>query len=99
MKILQEITVWDGDTPNHIYHIANDGKMVAYDNGTRLKTFSQPMNFDRARRKFITLETIVEAPPSDAKEVTGSNGKIYYVQNGTCTCTGFKFRGKCKHVE
>lgn len=101
MKILQEITKWEDTTPNHIYHINDAGKLVAYqrEGTTEIKTFSTPMSFDRGRRKFITLEEIAEAKPAGAKEVKGSNGKIYYVQDGKCTCTGFKFRGSCKHVK
>jgi uncharacterized Zn finger protein len=30
--------------------------------------------------------------------VQGSNGKVYYIEDGKCTCPGFKFRGNCKHT-
>ena len=98
MKILQEITEWNDDTPNHIYHVNNAGKLVAFDNGTGLKTFNKPLMFDKARRKFKTLKTVTEKWPADVKIVSGSKGKTYYIQDGKCTCTGFQFRGKCKHV-
>lgn len=56
MKILQEITEWEW--PNHIYHINDAGKMVAYDNGTVLVTFKVPKSFSKTGRKFKTLQVI-----------------------------------------
>jgi hypothetical protein len=45
-----------------------------------------------------------ENKPLNVIEVQGSNGKIYFLSknlNGkyTCTCPGFTFRNKCKHIE
>lgn len=97
MKILQEITKWEDSTPNHVYHVNDAGKLVAFDNGTGLKTFINPIMFDRRGRKFITLDEVAEKQPG--KEVAGSNGKVYYVHDGKCTCSGFKFRGYCKHLD
>lgn len=98
MKILQEITEWEDNTPNHIYHVNDAGKLVAYQRaGTKdIKTFTAPLQFDKRGRKFITLEEIKEE--AKGKAVQGSNGKTYYVLDGKCTCPGFKFRGSCKHI-
>lgn len=98
MKILQEITEWEDNTPNHIYHVNDAGKLVAYQRaGTNdVKTFKNPIMFDKRKRKFITLAEVAEKQLG--KEVKGSNGKVYYVHEGTCTCPGFKFRGSCKHI-
>lgn len=98
IDVLQEITQWPDGTRNHIYHINGAGKMVAYDNGSGLRTFSRPLSFDKARRKFVKLAQITEEMPADVVVVKGSNGAEYYVQDGKCTCPGFKFRGNCKHV-
>jgi hypothetical protein len=50
----------------------------------------------------IALQT-PSKPASNAVAVTGSNGTIYYVTRSTntyvCTCSGFQFRRKCKHID
>lgn len=97
MQVLQEITDWV--YPNHIYHVNDGGDLVAYkvaDKG--LVTFKEPLKFNKSKRKFKVLETIAEVNP-DAITVTGSNGKVYTIIDGKCSCPGFSFRGKCKHVD
>lgn len=98
MKILQEITEWEDNTPNHVYHVNDAGKLVAYQilGSKEVTTFTNPIMFDRRGRKFVTLKEVAEK--QQGKEVKGTNGKIYYVLDGKCTCTGFKFRGNCKHI-
>ena len=62
--------------------------------------------FSRARRKFTVLDTY-EDENTDANvkriEFIGSKGNTYYVtdEDGkiSCTCPGYKYRGKCKHVD
>lgn len=100
IEVLQEVTDWgDENIPNNIYHVNGAGKLVAFDNGTGVKKFSRPLTFDKARRKFKKLEEYMDDLPSDAVVVQGSNGKTYVVQDGKCTCPGFTFRGKCKHIK
>ena len=99
MQVLQEITKWEDNTPNHKYWINNAGKMVAFENSFGYTKFKQPLRFERGRRKFTLLETIEEELPTNARKVQGSNGKTYIVSEGKCTCTGFRFRGTCKHLE
>lgn len=41
--------------------------------------------------------------PAQGKQVQGSNGKIYYLTKNvnstyTCTCPGYMFRRKCRHI-
>lgn len=43
------------------------------------------------------------ATPSNSAQVAGSNGASYLVtlsgKTLTCTCSGFQFRRKCRHLE
>lgn len=98
MQILQEVTKWPDNTPNHVYHVLDNGKLAAFDNGRGLVTFKVPKQFDRRGRKFKVLDTIKEKTGDNVKYVKGSNDNVYRVMNGKCTCPGFTFRGKCKHL-
>ncbi len=96
--ILREITQWDMPVANHTYKVSAGGKLLGYwpRSGDKYVELSGKMRFDRARRKF---ETIAEEAESNAGiRVEGSNGKIYYIDEGKCSCQGFKFRGDCKHI-
>jgi hypothetical protein len=50
----------------------------------------------------IALQT-PSKPQNHAIPVTGSNGATYYVTKNmntyVCTCPGFSFRGKCRHID
>lgn len=112
MKVLQEVTEWSTATPNHTY-IVNDSKdkLYAYVRmGTRdLVKLSKPMKFYTNKRKFRELKETFgfileeEKPVGQTWSVQGSKGDTYTVElldgTYTCTCSGFKFRGKCKHIE
>ena len=103
MIFLQETTDWgDINCPNHIYCLDDKkeyllGYIMAGTN--EHKMFSKPIRFDMRYRKFKELSRVkVEKPVGRA--VQGSKGETYYVndEEGTCTCSGFKYRGACKHV-
>lgn len=80
---------------------------------TELFKFKQPIRIDCRGRKFELLKTPAEPdsvyfgkktePKKDSIIIKGSNGKEYIVEKVgskyTCTCPGFVFRHKCKHVE
>lgn len=103
---------------NHIYYV-NDSKTHAVGyirRGTKkLIKFSKPMRFESRGRKFVLVNRVAESdtvyfpktkeekPIGQVREVSGSNGKTYFVSKVgnryTCTCPGFMFRHKCKHVE
>ena len=105
MQALREITVWEGDAqPNHVYLMDGD-KAVAYikQGDTQPFYFTNPMRLDKRGRKFEKLDTnpFETSVKSTTIEVQGSKGNVYYVdpETKTCTCSGFQFRGDCKHVK
>lgn len=99
VQVLKETTVWADSTPNHTYFVNAKDKIIAFINSTGIKkTFTKPLSFDRRYRKFELVQTLPGELAPDAKEVVGSKGQVYIVAGGSCTCPGFKFRGKCKHV-
>jgi len=109
MEALRETTELTGltyRTPNHDYLLDGD-KIVAYRPwGTgEIRWSSGKIKIDRRGRKFEKLEpNPFEIPKNAAKnatvEVKGSKGNSYFVnlEDKTCTCPGFTFRGNCKHV-
>ena len=108
ITMLQEITDW-GDAPvkNGVYHVNDHDQLVAYHAPMgKLKEFANPMKgFSRARRKFVVLDTYEEDEDESIMKIpfeSSKGDKTYYVTvDGTnigCTCPGWKWKGKCKHV-
>ena len=110
MEAFKEITVWeDGNTNiNHTYLLDGD-KMVAYiRRGTDEPFwFKSPIRISKSGRKFekvtddIFNMSMNVFTPSNTREVTGSKGQTYIVNldENTCTCPGYTFRGDCKHIK
>jgi hypothetical protein len=114
LQILKEITQWDTEykTPNHTYLLDGD-KIIAYAvfGGDEIRTSPSRIKIDKRRRKFIFsdhpgLKKLIanEKPESGTRTFKITSGeKIYFVSikkdNYSCTCTGFSFRGKCKHMD
>tara|TARA_R110000803_G_scaffold42597_5_gene91288 strand:- start:3828 stop:4139 length:312 start_codon:yes stop_codon:yes gene_type:complete len=102
IDILQEVTDW-GKYPvsNGIYHVNGAGQLVAYQAPKgELKTFNKPMKqFSKSRRKFVSLGQREEELAAGVVTVQGSNGKVYIIDDGKCSCPGFTFRGNCKHIK
>lgn len=112
MKTLLETTAWaDGANVNHVYFMDDSrSKMFAYvkfGEGDPIR-FKNPIRIDIRGRKFRDVPNtwnfdIKEEPEGRVWEVRGSKGDIYRVTevngNYSCTCSGFKFRGSCKHIE
>jgi signal peptidase I len=92
-----ELTDWH--VPNHTYLLSDDmSKCFGYikaSNGEKTM-FLKPMRFDVRGRKFSKV--YIQEEVKYDKKVIGSKGDVYYILDGRCTCTGFKFRGSCKHV-
>jgi hypothetical protein len=112
MKWFAETTDYGDAVPNGIY-LLNDSKdkMFAFrPRGTgEIKVFRNPIRIDLRGRKFVInpvqFETELKEPEPQGRSwtVRGSKGDEYRVTelNGdySCTCSGFRFRGKCRHVE
>ena len=111
MKWYSETTAYTDSMPNGTY-LLNDSKTKLYayvspGSGTP-KQFKNPIKIDIRGRKFVESSTqykIVtrEEPEGRVWEVAGSKGDVYKVTeldgHLNCTCSGFRFRGECKHVK
>lgn len=112
MKWFAETTDYKDAVPNGIY-LLDDGKSKMYAfkaRGTEaIKVFKNPIRIDTRGRKFVInpvqFKTKLKEPEPEGRVwvVKGSKGDEYKVSesggNFNCTCSGFKFRGQCKHVE
>lgn len=105
MEAFQEVTVWQTVKQiNHTYLLDGD-KLYGYIKmgTTEPIYFTKPMRFDKRGRKFIKLKSnpFKTAIKSNLVEIKGSKGDLYYVDPDSrkCTCTGFQFRAKCKHLD
>jgi hypothetical protein len=111
MKWFAETTDWKDAVPNGIY-LLNDSKdkMFAFRPASgEIKTFRNPIRIDLRGRKFVInpeqfeVGVKAEVPEGRVWTVTGSKGDEYKVTelngNLSCSCSGFRFRGKCKHEE
>ena len=110
----RETTVWEdgASTINHTYLLEGD-KMIAYMRSQTSIPFyfKKPIAISRSRRTFELVEPnpfdlsaipqVVLAQESNIKEIEGSKGTVYYVNldDKTCTCPGYTYRGVCKHVK
>lgn len=98
IEILQEVTDWSkaGCTvSNGIYHVNQEGYLVQYND----TVFKNPLKgFSKSRRKFVKIGERTDIYHPDVRRVEGSNGKIYIITDGKCSCPGFMYRGDCKHA-
>lgn len=103
IEVLQETTQWTGhDVNNGIYHVNSKGWLVGYQPNADApyKEFLNPLKgFSKSRRKFEKIGERAEELDPNTITVTGSNGKVYVIEDGKCSCPGFTFRGNCKHIK
>lgn len=110
MKVLKEVTSnWNVEysIPNHTYLVDGD-KILAYKIYHQSESLHLTSNYrlDKRGRKFQELSYVpeewsIEETKSNIITVQGSKGNSYEVDpdTGSCTCPGFQYRGKCKHIE
>lgn len=112
LEIFKETTVWaDGSNSNHTY-LLDGSKLVAYAKygGQEIQVLKTQFSIDKRYRTFVKtkhpgLEKLIKntTPKSNTRVFkVKSKEKEYFVElsdyNYSCTCTGFTFRGKCKHI-
>jgi hypothetical protein len=111
MKWFAETTDYRDAVPNGIY-LLDDARtrMYAFRPASgEIKTFKRFIRIDTRGRKFVInpvqFETRLqeEEPEGRFWVVKGSKGDEYKITelngNLACTCSGFRFRGQCRHVE
>lgn len=113
LEILKETTIWsDGSNVNHTY-LLDGSKIIAYAKfgGDDVQALKTQIRIDKRYRTFVKtkhsgLEKFIKNTPTKSNTrvfKVKSKTKEYFVElsdyNYTCTCTGFTFRGKCKHID
>jgi hypothetical protein len=105
MQAVIEVTKWDMESqPNHTYLLDSDKIHAFIPMGkTEPHYFNTPMKMDMKGRKFqeLKINPFKVTTKSTLIEVKGSKGNTYFIDpdKGTCSCSGFKFRGTCKHIK
>lgn len=110
MKFYAETTDYKDAIPNGVY-LLDDSKTKMYAfikaGSKSVFKFKSPIRIDTRGRQFKevknTFDYKIEDDNANPKwTVTGSKGDKYTVEqteNGlTCSCSGFRFRGNCKHL-
>lgn len=99
-----ETTNWDGKALNHVYLMEGD-KAIAYQNALtgQVLYFTTPYQLIKRGRTFVkaVLSPFKASNTPGLIEVKGSKGETYYVNpvEKSCTCSGYIFRSKCKHID
>lgn len=112
MKWFAETTDWKDSVPNGIY-LLDDAKtkMYAFRPGRtgEIKVFRNAIKIETRGRKFVVnpvqFQTELREPEPEGRSwiVKGSKGDEYKITehsgNYSCSCSGFRFRSKCRHIE
>jgi len=110
MKWFAETTQYSDGIANGVY-LLDDAKSKMYafrPAGGAIKVFKNFIRIDVRGRKFVVnpiqYPTTAKEPKPEGRYwiVKGSKGDEYRVtelnSNYSCTCSGFKFRSKCRHI-
>ena len=105
MKLVMETTVFsDSKMPNHSYLLNDAGIAIGYRkfSAGEVVRFRTPLRLDVRGRTFELVDDLGSDAVDSSKvvEVAGSKGDVYFVDvyRKQCSCTGFSFRGTCKHI-
>ena len=105
MKLVMETTVFsDSKMPNHSYLLNDAGIAIGYRkfSAGEVVRFRTPLRLDVRGRTFKLVDDLGSDAEGSSKvvEVAGSKGDVYFVDvyRKQCSCTGFSFRGTCKHI-
>ena len=114
MILVKEITSdWVGVVcpPNHTYLMDDRmNSVIGYFKQHNPNTFhllKNPLTIDTRHRKFKVMQTgykfVRDKEAAPHWVVEGSGGHKYVVSQDkigyNCSCVGFKYRGKCKHID
>lgn len=111
MKWFAETTDWKDSVPNGIYLLDDTKtKMYAFKPASgEIKTFKNAIKIETRGRRFVInpvqFKTVLKEPEPEGRFwiVKGSKGDEYRITESggqfSCTCSGFRFRGDCKHVK
>ena len=105
MKLVIETTVFAGaKMPNHSYLLNDTGIAIGMRKFSAgpVTRFRTPLRLDIRGRTFKLVDDLGSDADvsSNVVEVAGSRGDVYFVDvfRKQCSCTGFKYRGECKHI-
>jgi len=100
-----ETTVFNGaKMPNHSYMLNDAGIAIGYRkfSAGEVIRFRTPLRLDIRGRSFKLVDDLGSDAEgsSNIVEVAGSGNNVYSVDldRKQCSCTGFKYRGECKHI-
>jgi len=98
----------------YLFDGKNKALAYAKNGDPEIFVFHSPLSIDTRRRKFVKVKhhqldefalTVQAKPKNDYPSwtVKSDSGKTYTVElidgNYQCNCTGFAYRGKCKHSD
>jgi hypothetical protein len=105
MKLMIETTVFAGaKMPNHSYMLNDAGIAIGMRkfSAGEVVRFRTPLRLDIRGRTFKLVDDLGSDADvsSNVVEVVGSGTNVYTVDldRKQCSCTGFKYRGECKHI-
>ena len=104
----------DYAVPSHTYLMSKSGSLIAYAIDGTNEIRKSTIKIDRSRRTFVKVShsELEKLIPAEEKSQAPRNGRLFKVKSKdkeylvelignrlSCSCIGFGYRGKCKHVD